>query len=103
MKKKVLLSTALKNKFKNIEIPLEFHIKNILINGEKRGCSGFIKNTENNNIVYLTTEPLTFGPLSGKIMYRTAKSLKDYTGGNNHWTTEENFVDSVKAMLISGR
>lgn len=103
MKKKVLLSQAVKNKFKNIEIPLEFNLKNISINGDKRGCSGFITNKENNNIVYLTTEPLTFGPLLGKIMYRTAKSLKDYTGGCNHWTTEENLVACVKSMLISGR
>ena len=35
---------------------LEFSLKNIVRNGEKVGCSGFVRNKETGLIVYLNTE-----------------------------------------------
>ena len=55
----IISSTKLKNsinKKNNNNLQLEFHLKNISINGEKRGCSGFIRNINNNSIVYVNTE-----------------------------------------------
>lgn len=37
---------------------LEFSLKNIVRNGEKVGCSGFVRNKETGLIVYLNTEDL---------------------------------------------
>ena len=54
----MLLKVKLKNlvlkasEGKNIEP--EFYLENILINGVKKGCSGFIKNKNNGSIVYVT-------------------------------------------------
>jgi hypothetical protein len=87
----IILSTKLKNKF-----PVEFDVqlKNITINGDKRGCSGFI--SYNDKTVYLTTEPLgTMG-----MMYRTAKNSKDYSGGANQWAKGiDNLVSAIIKML----
>jgi hypothetical protein len=87
----IILATKLKNKF-----PSEFDVqlKNIIINGDKRGCSGFI--SYNGKIVYVTTEPLgTMG-----LMYRTAKHNKDYQGGANQWAKGvDNLVSAVMKTI----
>lgn len=77
----VILATKLKNniikanKFKNLE--LSFHLKNIVRNGIKYGCSGFIKNERNGKIVYVNTD--TDDTPNFGLLYRTAPALKDYS------------------------
>lgn len=93
--------TALKNRFKKVG-NYEQYLKNININGVKRGCDGFIRNPENGKIVYLTTEYVCgncYKPLANKMMYRTAKDLKDYTGETNQWCMENELVDKVVKAL----
>lgn len=99
--KKPLLMTALKNRFKKVG-NYEYYLKNININGVKRGCDGFIRNPENGKIVYLTTEYVCgncYKPLANKMMYRTAKDLKDFSGGENQWCVESELVDKVVKAL----
>ena len=48
----MLLSTKLKNQINKKQEGLEISLKNININGIKVGCSDFIRNPENNIIVY---------------------------------------------------
>jgi hypothetical protein len=79
----IILSTKLKNRFTAAH---SVSLKNISINGDKRGCSGFI--LLGDRIVYVNTE--RFGSLG--YMYRTAKHLKDYTGGVNQWAKD---IDSL--------
>jgi hypothetical protein len=87
----LILSTKLKNRFTSMHA---VNLKNISINGDKRGCSGFI--SRNNAIVYVNTE--RFGSLG--YMYRTVKHLKDYTGGVNHWAKDlDSLVNGVNALL----
>jgi hypothetical protein len=87
----ILLATTIKNSVKNINDGFEYSLKNIIINGEKRGCSGFVKNPVNNKVVYLTTERSCCNSLHNKIMYRYAKDTKDYSSnglgvlGRNRW------------------
>ena len=54
----LILTTKLKNALNKQggEMPLQFTLKNITINGEKRGCSGFVRNLANNTVVYINTE-----------------------------------------------
>lgn len=89
----IILSTKLKNKF------TEKHtvsLKNININGNKRGCSGFI--SLGNVIVYVNTEK--FGSLG--YMYRIAKHMKDYTGGVNQWAKDiDSLVYGINKTLSS--
>jgi hypothetical protein len=69
-------------------------LKNIAINGDKRGCSGFI--SLHGVHVYVNTEP--FGSLG--YMYRTAAHTKDYHGGANRWAKDiDALVRGVNELL----
>ena len=70
--------------------------KNIRVNGELRGVSGFLK-YKDGRFVYFNTERSCYGPLSDKVMFRAAKNEKDYTGGYNCWCNDHPF-DLVKAI-----
>jgi len=90
----LILSTKLKNRFLSV---YTVALKNISVNGDKRGCSGFI--SLGDSIVYVNTEPC--GSLG--YMYRTAKHLKDYTGGVNQWAKDlDSLVLAVTKLLNKG-
>ena len=90
---KGMLMTKTKNLFKGMDFTFKLH--NEVTCYQKVGCSGFIQNNTNGKIVYINTEPL-----NGKIMYRAAKSLTDYTGGPNQWCYEYELKSKVLAILI---
>jgi len=91
----LILSTKLKNRFLSV---YTVTLKNISVNGDKRGCSGFISLA--GAIVYVNTEPC--GSLG--YMYRTAEHLKDYTGGPNHWAKDLNtLVAGITRLLARGK
>lgn len=82
-----LLAVKLRNMFpKTYDVKL----KNIIINGDKRGCGGFI--SHNGRTVYVNTE---YNP----ILVRTAKSDKDYRGGRNHYATPKTLTSVVEGLL----
>lgn len=77
----------------------EFHIKNNKVNGNYDGASGFILNKSNNKIVYVSVSLYTYESNMG-YMYRTAKNLKDWSGGGNHWAkSNENLADGIVLLL----
>jgi hypothetical protein len=82
----LILSTKLKNRFSSVH---QVALKNIAVNGDKRGCSGFI--SLGAAIVYVNTEVL-----GGGYLYRTAEHMKDYTGGRNLWAKD---LDSLVAGI----
>jgi hypothetical protein len=87
----LILSTKLKNRFTSVH---QVHLKNIRVNDDKRGCSGFIR--KGDAIVYVNTEPC--GSLG--YMYRTAAHLKDYTGGVNRWAKDlDSLVQGINQLL----
>jgi hypothetical protein len=87
----LILSTKLKNRFSSAH---NVALKNIAVNGDKRGCSGFIE--RDGAIVYVNTEPC--GSLG--YMYRTAEHMKDYTGGANRWAKDlDSLVAGVNQLL----
>ena len=89
-----ILSTKLKNRFSP---SYTVSLKNISVNGDKLGCSGFI--SLGDSIVYVNTEPC--GSLG--LMYRTAQHTKDYTGGVNQWARDlDSLVSGVNALLNKG-
>jgi hypothetical protein len=87
----MILSTKLKNAVnkKANGMDLTFTLKNISINGNKRGCSGFIRNKANNSVIYVTTEEPCLSNLH--YMYRYADHERDFKGYHNRWanTLEE--------------
>ena len=87
----LILSTKLKNRFPGADYVA---LKNISVNGDKRGCSGFIQ--ANGRTVYVNTEKC--GSLG--YMYRTARDCKDYTGGHNLWAKSlDELVQGVNKLL----
>lgn len=87
----LILSTKLKNRLTSVH---QVHLKNIVVNGGKRGCTGFIQ--KGDAIVYVNTEPC--GSLG--YMYRTAAHLKDYTGGVNRWAKDLDFLVAGVNQLL---
>lgn len=86
----LLLSIKLKNL-----LPASYacKLRNVAINGDKRGCTGFIQH--NGATVYVNTEVLGGGYLA-----RTAASDKDYGGGRNRYAkTPESLVLLVTELL----
>lgn len=80
-------------------LKVEFSIKNVSINGCKRGCSGFVVNPENNSIVYLDTEKSCASFLP-PILYRYADSVKDFRGYRNRFAENlDELADSVVKLL----
>jgi hypothetical protein len=87
----LILSTKLKNRFSSVH---QVHLKNIRVNDDKRGCSGFIQ--KGDAIVYVNTD--SCGSLG--YMYRTAAHLKDYTGGRNMWAKDlDSLVAGINQLL----
>jgi len=77
---------------------LEFKLRNIRINGCPRGCSGFIRNSINNRIVYVNTEPF----MIPGYLRRYAESMTDYTGGINMYSrNEDQFALDICKMLFN--
>lgn len=90
----LILSTKLKNRFSPAH---GVALKNIRVNADTRGCSGFISLGQ--AIVYVNTEPC--GSLG--YMYRTAQHLKDYTGGPNRWAKDlDSLVQGINQLLARG-
>lgn len=98
----LILSTKLKNAINAHAkgMDLTFTIKNISINGSKRGCSGFIRNNANNSVVYVTTEEIRLCNLH--YMYRYANHEKDYRGYHNRWAdTLDELATNICRLLHS--
>ena len=98
----MLLATKLRNDIKKLHpTGYEFHLKNTSINGAKRGCSGFIQNTDNARIVYVDTEKSCYAPMKNGNLFRTAASLHDDRGGQNRYATDMNIANAIVKLLES--
>lgn len=103
----MLTSVKLKNRISNLNlsshepVALKFIVSNIKVNGDIRGCSGFIKNIDNGVTIYVCTEPCPVIYGGTQLMYRYALHDKDYRGCINHWATEQNFADDVYKALFN--
>ncbi len=103
----VILPTKLRNAVLKAcifsqEETLEFHLRTVIVNGCKRGCSGFIKNLENGAVVYVNTERPVYSGLKN-YMYRYADDIHDYRGYRNCWadTLEELSQGLAKLLKTS--
>ena len=105
---KPILSVALKNALKKeLGDGMEYSFKNIIINGVKWGCSGFVRNPDNQVTVYINTElrtqasymPSTASEYGHLVRY--AANMKDFRGCRNRTDSHSltDIVDSVSKML----
>lgn len=97
----VKLKNAIKKEAANNNMELVSSLKNIIINGEKRGCSGFVRNVKNGSVIYVDTEKPVLSNLH--YMYRYAEDEHDYRGYRNRWadTFEELVKDVCKCLTMT--
>jgi len=96
-----LLMTKLKNQLHKINPDYECHLRNINVNGQKRGCSGFVVNPENGRVVYVDTESSVYEPLANQSLIRYAEHTRDYRGGQNNYCPTDNTAQAIHKMLIA--
>ena len=97
--KNPILTTKVRNAVKkNLGDDIVFKLRNININGSKRGCSGFITNPMNGVTVYINSEPCS----DMRIYYRFAKDDKDCTGCRNRLADDfDSFIGGICKCLNS--
>lgn len=87
--------TKLKNRLKKDAPELEIlKFSNQRVNGILEGASGFVRNPASDQHVYISS---AYGR-DGEILVRRAKGPKDYTGERNHFTTFDEFIDTVRKL-----
>lgn len=96
----VILTTKLKNAILRHagSMNLKFTLRNTSINGVKTGCSGFIRNLDNNSVVYTTTEESVASWLT--YLYRRADDEKDYGSRRwyNQWTNNKDLEELAECI-----
>ncbi len=106
----MLLSSNLRKRLavlaKQHGIEISVKLKDISVNGQKRGCSGFV--TCGESCVYVSTEHTCFGPISDKSMCRYANNTKDFSSnrlknGYNQFVSDDALAAKVISMLKSGK
>lgn len=107
----MFLKTKLMNQLKCIattkSINLSYDINNIVVNGIKRGCSGFVTNNDTGSCVYINTEKSCYQPLKDKCLYRYAKDNKDYSSnslknGQNKFCEDKLLAQNIVNLLLNG-
>lgn len=99
-----------KNLLKNLPQLDVSKVKNVDVNGQKRGCRGFIINNDTGKVCYVDTEPFfnfgsgsgLYGDINRAVMMRTAKHDKDYTGGINQWLSVEKIPEMAIKLTTDG-
>lgn len=96
-----LLAVKLRNQLRKIDPALEVELKNININGAKRGCSGYITDPRTGRVIYVDTEAL-LQPILGGTMWRAVAVKGRSTtpnGSRNYYSKEERLArDIVEAF-----
>lgn len=106
----MLFATKLKNSLTKLAeqmgMDITVNLKNITVNGQRRGCSGFV--TCGESCVYVATEHSCYGPISDKSMCRYAKDTKDFSSnglknGYNQFVADDFLAAKVISMLKDGK
>ena len=94
---KLYLKTKLKNDLCRLlpETDLKFSINNIIVNHDKRGCSGHITYVPNGRCIYVNTERSCLSSLP-PAMFRYAKDEKDYSSSGSEFSAANIFTTYEK-------
>lgn len=107
----MLLSIKLRNavnrelKQAGLDFQASYQLKNTYVNGQRRGCSGYITNVNTGICVFVDTEESVLSSLSGKCLYRYAKDengipFRNPGGkGRNRWAAEKELAQCVVSLL----
>jgi len=93
----MLTSVKLKNQLLAIDPQLIVELRRASVNGVTMGCDGFVTNPVNGKVVYVSTD--NNHGLNSKSLYRTAKNIKDYTGGPNMFAEYSDTAQAIVNLL----
>lgn len=100
----MLFATKLKNSLTTLAeqhgMEIKVELKNIAVNGQRRGCSGFV--TCGDSCVYVNTEHSIYGPISSQSMCRYAKDTKDFSSVSLSRSQRAECVKSITRRSIAG-
>lgn len=91
-----ITSIKLRNRLKKDHPDLKAELKPIRVNGQMRGCSGFISDPVTDRVAYVQTEPSVYNNLG--ILCRQAASTSDYASHG----FRNNFVADDLDALVEG-
>jgi hypothetical protein len=91
-------SVKLRNAIRRLDPSLQVELRNVRVNGQAMGCSGFITNTVTGAIVYVDTDH-NHGLSLDNALYRTAAHNRDYTGGVNRFSDYAGLASAVVALV----
>lgn len=92
-----LLAVKLRNQLRKLDPTLEVELKNINVNGMKRGCSGYITDPRTGRVIYVDTEALLLPILGGAMWRAVAVKGRSYTPGGswNYYSKEERLAHDI--------
>lgn len=91
--------TKVRNAFKPLGFALAKTSHNTVVNGVRRGSSGFVVDPRTGRHVYFDTEDAATGLMGGQMLYRPARHDRDWTGGRNCWCRPDDLVERVRALM----
>ena len=98
----IILKTKLSNRLKT-KAPFNvdtFLFKNIIVNKQRRGCSGYILNRDNRACVYVNTEP-SCNPKCSLLYHYADYDKNDFKNGKNRYAKDfDDLVSKIIKMLL---
>jgi len=96
----VLAMTKLRNRLQAAQPDLRIELKNVRVNRQLYGCTGFVTDPATKKVVYVSTD--TNGLDSRQALLRTAEHTRDFTGGNNNYApTDEQHLAVIRLLKKS--
>lgn len=96
---KTLLALKLKRELLALNSDLTVQLKNVAVNGEKMGCSGFITDPGTGRTVYINTDHNH--KTNHRALFRPARDIKDFSGGKNQFAEYSELAESALDLLKS--
>lgn len=96
---KTLNAVKLRNSIKRINPDLVVELENVRINGELRGCNGFVANMDTGRVVYVSTDR-GIDP-DDRVLMRYAADMRDYVGERNRYVTRAGAAQAIVVMLTA--
>lgn len=95
-----LSMTKLKNALRKLDADLVPELRNVRVNAQLQGCSGFVTDPGSGRVVYVNTD--NYAASLGQAYYRTAEHTKDFRGGRNHFASYRELPEAIVVLLKGG-
>lgn len=98
------LSTKVRNAIRRQVPSAEPHLRNVVVNGSRRGCTGYVVDPATGNAVWLDTDVVPLG--RDRYVYRSAPGVGAPASqhGTNKWAASfDEFIAGICDLLKTGK